>query len=98
MELNKEYIIRTLEEERLWKEGETDIFKYNNWNITLRKEEKIYNPFTFSIHGEKDNSNETKSRRYISMEEAFLHVLNKFNENVNIKNNYKTMSDYIKIA
>jgi len=98
MELNKEYIIRTLKEEALWKEREEDTFKYGDWNITLRKEEKIYSPFTFSINGKKDNSNETKSRRYTSMEKALLHVLNRFNENVNIKDKYKTLSDYIKIA
>lgn len=93
-ELNKEYITRTLEEEALWKEGEEDTFKYGDWKITLRKEEKIYGPFTFSIHGEKDNSNETKSRRYKSIEDAFLHVLNGFNENANIKNRYKTLSNF----
>jgi len=94
LELSKEYIVRTLEEERLWKEGEEDTFKYGNWKITLRKEEKIYLPFTFSIYGEKDNSCETWSRRYKSMEEAILHILNNFNENVNIKNKYKTILDY----
>jgi len=95
MKLNKEYIIRTLEEERLWKEGEEDTFKYCDWIITLRKEENIYFPFTFSIHGKKNNSCETWSRRYKSMEDAFLHVVNGFNENANIKNKYKTMFDYM---
>jgi len=94
MELNKEYIIKTLEEEALWKDGEEDTFRYGNWEITLRKEEKIYKPFVFSIYGRKDNSNETWNRRYTSMEDAFLQVLNRFNENVNIKNKYKTLSEY----
>ena len=95
LELNKEYIITTLEEERLWKVGEADTFKYGNWEITLRKEEKNYAPFTYSINGKKDNSLETWGRRYTSMDQAFLHVLNNFNENASIKNRYKTLLDGI---
>jgi len=95
MSLNKDYVLTTLSEEKLWKVGESDTFNFKDWNITLRKEEEIYKPFTFSIYGEKDNSCETWSRRYTSMEEAFLHILNRFNENANIKDKYKTLFDVL---
>lgn len=93
-ELNKRYIFTTLRKESLWKEGEIDTFRYGDWELTLRKEEAIYEPFTFSVSGKKKNSNESISRRYTSIENAFLHILNRFNENVNIKNKYETLADY----
>ena len=97
LKLSKEYVIRTLEEERLWKEGESDTFKFDDWEITLRKEEKIYSPFAFSVYGKKDNSLESCNRRYKNMEQAFLHILNKFNENASIKNRLKTLSEGISL-
>ena len=95
MELNKEYIARTLAEQKLWKEGEADTFRHNDWKITLRKGSKMYEPYVFFVYGEKENSCETKTRRYTSMEKAFLHILNNFNENASIKNKYVILEDYI---
>ena len=95
--LNNEYILTTLSEEKLWKVGESDTFIFENWNITLRKEEEIYKPFMYSINGEKNNTNETFSRRYTTVEKAFLHILNHFNENANIKNRYETLSDALNV-
>lgn len=94
--LSKEYILTTLSEEKLWKTGESNTFKFEDWNIILRKEEDIYKPFTFSITGKRDNSNETWGRRYTSMKQAFLHMFNRFNENVNIRNRYNTLFDALK--
>lgn len=93
-EFNKKYIEMTLQEERLWKAGESDIFTFNGWELTLRKEEKIYKPFTYSVVGNKTNDTSI-SRRYTSMESAFLHILNGFNENANIKNKYNSINDFI---
>lgn len=93
--LNKDYIVTTLSKEKLWRVGESDTFTFemsSTWTITLRKEEEIYKPYIYSIYGQEANTNETKSRRYTSMEKAFLHILNNFNENANIKNRYKTLS------
>ncbi|MDK0983094.1 hypothetical protein P5F71_08565 [Clostridium perfringens] len=97
MELNKEYVKTTLEEERLWKVGEADSFSFNGWELTLRKEEKIYKPFTYSVVGTKDFNTHKAfiNRRYLSMEDAFLHVVNNFNENANIKNNYGSINEFI---
>lgn len=93
-ELTKKYIFRTLQEEKMWKVGETDTFIYRDWECTLRKEEDIYKPFTYSISA-KHSDFGTISRRYTSMELAFLHVVNNFNENGNIKNRYDKIEDFI---
>lgn len=94
-ELTKKYIETTLQEERLWKVGEADTFSFKGWELTLRKEEKIYKPFTYSVVGNKNNGSSI-NRRYTSMENAFLHIVNGFNENVNIKNRYQSISDFIR--
>lgn len=94
-EMTNEYVAYTLEEERLWKEKESDTFQFEDWTITLTKEEKIYYPFTYSISATHENGQSTWSRRYTSMERAFLHILNNFNENGNIKNRYNSIDEYI---
>jgi len=97
--LTKKYIEITLQEERLWKVGESDTFKFGEWKLTLRREENIYKPFKYSLEGMKRNTNGTVSswsRRYISMEKAFLHILNRFNENANIRDNYNSIEEFIK--
>lgn len=92
--LNKEYIKQTLTEEPLWKVGESDTFIFNDWNLTLRKEEEIYSPFIYSIGGTKKNGSSI-NRRYTSMQNAFLHILNQFNDNVAILNDYKTLEQFL---
>ncbi len=91
--MNKAFIIEILKKCKTWKEGEKVVFRHNNWELILRKEELIYNPFTFSISGKKNGTHETISRRYLSAEGAFLHILNGFNENANIKNKYGSLND-----
>lgn len=96
--LTKEYIERCLMEENLWKIGEEDSFIYGDWHLILRREEDIYIPFKYSLKGKKSGvtvvgAYETWGRRYVSMESAFLHVLNSFNENAGIKNQYNTLND-----
>lgn len=93
-EMSKEYILRTLDEERLWKVGESDSFNFGNWNLTLRKEENHYQPYAYSVVGSSDNGISI-SRRYASMEKAFLHIANNFNENANIRDRYKTINHFI---
>ena len=38
----------------------------------------------------------TIGRRYPSLEAALVHILNNFNDNVNIHNHYKVLEDYFK--
>lgn len=75
--------------------GRSGFFTFNGWELTLRKEEKIYKPFTYSVVGNKANGSSI-SRRYTSMESAFLHILNEFNENANIKNKYQSINDFMR--
>lgn len=92
-ELTKNYISTRLQEERLWKIGETDTFIFKGWKLTLRKEE-MYKPFTYLVEGKHSNGSRV-SRRYLSMEKAFLHIVNNFNENANIKNKYKSIEEFM---
>ena len=91
--MNKAFIIETINSSKTWNETERIVFRHNNWNLILRKEESIYSPFTFSISGNKEGTHETIGRRYTSVEDAFLHVLNGFNENATIKNKYDSLDE-----
>lgn len=96
--MTKEYILRTLREEHLWKPGDVDTFEatvYQKWEFTLKREEKHYLPYKYSLTGKKIGTNETWSRRYRSMEEAFLHIVNRLNENAAIKNKYNYIEDWL---
>lgn len=73
-------------------------YKYDNknvWNLTLKREEKQYYPFIFALEGNRVGTNATWSRRYTSMEQALLHIVNDFNENGNIKDKYNNLEEYI---
>lgn len=93
MKLSKEYILNNLAREDLWTPGSKGTFTYGHWLITLKREDDRYGPYKFAIEAQKEIPSraltyETKSRRYVSMEKAFLHILNHFNENANIKDKY----------
>ena len=91
--MNKVFIIETIKSSKTWNGTERIVFRHNNWNLILRKEESIYNPFLFSVSGNKEGTHETISRRYTSVENAFLHILNGFNENAQIKDKYSSLND-----
>lgn len=93
MKLSKEYILNNLAREDLWKPGSKGTFTYGDWLLTLKREDDLYSPYKFAIEGRKEIFSkaltyETWSRRYVSMEKAFLHILNHFNENANVKDKY----------
>ena len=91
--MNKAFIIETINSSKTWNGTERIVFRHNNWNLILRKEDSIYNPFTFSVSGNKEGTHETISRRYTSVENAFLHILNGFNENAQIKDKYSSLNE-----
>ena len=93
MAFDKEYISRTLAEERLWKPGESSAFTFNGWELKLEREDDSYAPYLFHVTGKRLGTKDTKNRRYTSMEQAFLHIFNEFNENVAIKNRYASLSE-----
>lgn len=97
MEMTREYVAKTLREEHLWKPGEADTFEYmlsKKWKFTLKREEG-YEPYKYSLVGRKIGTNETWSRKYISMELAFLHIVNHLNENVNKKDKYQNIYEWL---
>lgn len=98
--LNVELINNLLNRKDSLKIGEKIKFTYKNdngnvWNLSLRREEEQYYPFMFVIEGKKVGIDETWDRRYTSMEQAILHIVNDFNENANIENKYSDLQDYI---
>lgn len=98
--LNAELINKLLERKDNFEIDEKVQFTYKNdngnvWNLSLKREDEQYSPFIFSIEGKKVGTNETWSRRYTSMEQALLHIVNDFNENANIENKYSDLQDYI---
>ena len=88
--LNTKLIKSLMERKNDFEVGEKEKFAYKNeygnvWSLVLRREEEQYSPFIFAIEGNKVGTNETWSRRYTSMEQALLHIVNDFNENVILK-------------
>lgn len=96
MRLNKNYIIETLAEEKLWKVGESDSFTFGDWNLTLEKVSA--DDFPYMVNGNKTVTCETITRRYKSMESAFLHILNRFNENEGKTDDYNDLPDALENA
>lgn len=97
-EMTKEYVLQTLKEENFWKAGESDTFCFilsQMWKFTLQREEDTYLPLKYSLRGEKVGTCETWGRRYVSMEAAFLHIINHLNENANIQNRYKNIEEWL---
>jgi len=90
MDFTKGYIMYTMTEEDQWKPGDSDEFTYGGWNLKLERED-YYSPFRFSVTGERIGTKETLERYYSSMEDAFLYILNEFNENADVKNRYETL-------
>lgn len=98
MLMTREFVINTLKKEHLWEVGKTDTFEVElsqKWQFTLRREEDIYAPYKYALNGMKIGTHETWSRRYRSMEEAFLHIVNHLNENANLKNKYNYIEEWL---
>lgn len=98
--LNVNFINELMERKNNLEIGEEVEFLYksdneNVWNLTLKREEDQYYPFIFALEGNKIGTNETWGRRYTSMEQAILHIVNNFNENVSIKDKYSNLEEYI---
>lgn len=96
--MTKSYVHRTLIEEHLWKSGEEDTFEVTlsqKWEFTLKREEEQYLPYKYSLTGRKIGTHEMRSRRYRSMDTAFLHIVNHLNENVMVKDKYDSIEDWL---
>lgn len=93
--MNKEFVLNTIQASKTWEAGQCLSFRHticgNEWDLIIRKEENIYFPYTISVSGRKVGSPETMRRRYTDAETAFMHIMNDFNENANIKNRFGTL-------
>lgn len=97
-EMTKDYVRQTLAQEHLWKTGESDTFTYElsqPWEFTLRREEDRYLPYRYALEGRKTGTLETHGRRYPTMQDAFLHIVNRLNENATVKNRYTDIRQWL---
>lgn len=93
--LTKELILQWLKEAGGWEAGHNELFEYKHWSLGIHKEDDSYQPFTFGVAGHHKGTAETIGRRYRSIEEAMLHVVNGFNENANARNPYASLDEAV---
>lgn len=95
--MKKSFVVRTLLKEANMKPGDNVSFRHDNYELTLTREEEKYAPFLFAVKGKGMFSTHEAQvgRRYTSMEKAFLHILNHFNENANIRDRYKSLDQWL---
>ena len=80
------------------KGGDTVDFEHDGYKGTITKEAEEYlKDFPWRIEAEKDFGTHiaTVGRRYPTIESAMLHILNHFNENASIRNQYKNLNDFM---
>lgn len=97
--LDKSLVKRLLDEEKLMKKGETESFKLQltfAWYVEIKKEDDVlYKPFRYRLNARCLDNAQSFGRRYVTLEDALLHCLNHFNENVHISNRYKSVKGYL---
>lgn len=86
-------MLQWLKEAGGWEAGHNELFEYKHWSLGIHKEDDSYQPFTFGVAGHHKGTAETICRRYRSIEEAMLHVVNGFNENANVRNPYASLDE-----
>lgn len=95
--MTKEFVLQTLLDEHLWEVGRSETFTarlYQEWEFALTKENDE-DTWKYSLSGRKIGTNETWGRRYQTMEDAFLHIVNQLNENANVPNRYSKISEWL---
>ena len=65
------------------------------WKFTLTREEDKYLPSKYILMGDGGKYG-TWVRRYKTMEQALLHIVNRLNENRDIPNRYATLAEWIR--
>lgn len=97
--LNYLLVKRLLDREEQMEKSETESFKLQLtflWHVTIIKEENLlYKPFEYILNACCLDNNQTFDRRYVTLEDALIHCLNGFNENINIPNRYHSTKEYI---
>lgn len=91
MEFTKENVAYCIENEGYLKEGDKIVFDCplhgNLWRFSLKREDSPSGKYKYALDGDGGEYGMWR-RRYRTIEDAFLHVLNNLNENSNIKNRY----------
>lgn len=97
--LDKSLVKRWLDKEILMKKGETGSFKLQltfTWYVEIMKEDDIlYKPFRYTLNARCLDNPQVFNRRYVTLEAALLHCLNRFNENARISDRYKSVAEYL---
>ena len=96
--LDKTLVRRLLDEEHLMKLRETDGFKLDlafTWYAELKREGLEHLPFQYAVDADCLDNRQSFSHRYVSMQDALLHCLNGFNENVNVPDRYRSIEEYL---
>ncbi len=97
-QLTPALVRQLLDEEHLMKPGESDSFRLQLhflWFVRIRREnERLYPPFKYALEAFCLDNIQSFSRRYITLEKALLHCLNRFNENAAIRNDYRSLEEY----
>ena len=87
------------DEEHLMKPRESDSFRLRlhfDWFATLQREdERLCSPFKYAVKAYCLDNIQTFGRLYITLEQALLHCLNGFNENVSVPNRYRSIKEYL---
>lgn len=91
--LTKELVMQWLKEADGWEAGHNEVFEYKDWSLSILRDDDIYKPYCFALSGQRNGTAETISRRYTSIEEALLSVVNGFNENAEIPNLYESLGE-----
>ena len=96
--MNKQFVLNTIKDFESWEVGQCVTFRYKSSNkveyeLTIKKEEPKYFPFIVTVTGTRTGTPETIGRRYTSVERAFLHIFNFFNENANEKDDYDSLEE-----
>jgi len=106
--MTRVFVAYMLGTEPTWKPGDSVTFQFtfrncnSTWETTLTYESEDYAPFAYRLEarqitfeGHEPEHPATWGRRYYTMEKAFLHILNHFNENANIRDHYKTIGQWL---
>lgn len=96
--MNKQFVLNTIKDFGSWEVEQCVTFRYKKsdkveYELTIKKEEPKYFPFIVAVTGTRTGTPETIGRRYTSVERAFLHIFNCFNENANEKDDYDSLEE-----
>lgn len=98
--MNASLVTKALANERNMNPGEMLKFGYeypdSKWRFAATREDR--EPFTIFLTGKRMGTHQIWTRRYLSLEKAFLHVANRLNENAAVKDRYSSIEEWLQAA